>query len=92
MAITEIFQDEKKRWKGQKHIFANAPKNYIQQAERIFLQDMFDSLPIEKRKELLGFSIINPFDVKKPESSDEADYRERLRLRGHIEFNCEIII
>jgi len=92
MEVNEIFPNDKKRWRNQRHIYADAPKSYIEVAERNFLTDTFDSLPIEKRKQLLGFTMIDPFDNKQPESESEAEYREGLRNKNYIEFNAEIII
>lgn len=92
MEVNEIFPNDKKRWRNQRHIYANSPQQYIEFAEIKFLTDSFNSLPIEKRKELLSFSMIDPFDDKQPESESEAEYRERLRYQNYIEFNAEIII
>jgi len=92
METNEIFPNDRKRWRNQRHIYAASQKSYIEFAEIKFLTDSFNSLPIEKRKELLSFSMIDPFDNKQLESESEAEYRERLRYQNYIEFNAEIII
>lgn len=84
--------EQKQKWRSQRHIFASSPSSYIEVAERNFLTDTFDGLPLEKRKELLGFSMINPFDGKYCESIDESEYRKSLRDKNLIEFNAQIII
>lgn len=84
--------EQKQKWRSQSHIRANTPDSYLEFAERKFLTDTFNGLPLEKRKDLLGFSMINPFDGKQPESKEESNHRERLRFQNYIEFNAEIII
>jgi len=89
-----LFEEHKdvQKFQAQQKISPEIYNQYKDMAEKKFIMEALSELPIDKLKELVSFSFINPYDGKIPASYEEDDYRHKLQKERAVELRMEMFI
>lgn len=79
----------KNEFRGQERVDIRIYKEHKDRCEKEFIFNYLKSMPIEKLKELVNFSVINPFDG---EHNPNNEYLEMLIGLHSVELRTSIFI